>query len=168
MKAKPTGPIPAGWKSLGGELAIAGRTASDILAEAGETPLFIYSRELIDRRIAQLRAALPGRIGINYAVKANPFAPVIEHMTPHVDGFDIASQGELRMVMQAGIDPDRVSFAGPGKRDRELAAAIETGVTLNCESEGEAERTLAIANGLGHRPRIAIRVNPDFELRGSG
>jgi diaminopimelate decarboxylase len=61
-----------------------------------------------------------------------------------------------------------VSFAGPGKRDRELEAAIKAGVTLNLESEGEAARAIAIGERLGIRPRLAVRVNPDFDLKGSG
>ena len=165
---KPLGPIPAGYDAKDGELAIGGRTASALVAEAGDTPLFVYSRSHLDQRIAALRTAMPDRLGINYAVKANPFAPVIEYMTGLVDGFDIASGGELEMVLAAGIDPDRVSFAGPGKRDVELKAAIEAGVTLNCESEGEAERALSIGETLGVAPKIAIRVNPSFELKGSG
>ena len=165
---KPLGPIPAGYEAKDGELAIGGRTASALVAEAGDTPLFVYSRSHLDQRIAALRTAMPDRLGINYAVKANPFAPVIEYMTGLVDGFDIASGGELEMVLAAGIDPDRVSFAGPGKRDVELKAAIEAGVTLNCESEGEAERALSIGETLGVAPKIAIRVNPSFELKGSG
>lgn len=165
---KPLGPIPAGYKSLDGELAISGRTASQLVAEAGQTPLFVYSTEHLDQRMASLRAAMPDRLGINYAVKANPFAPLLQHMERLADGFDIASAGELAMVRDARIDPARVSFAGPGKRDSELEAAIAAGVTLNCESEGEAMRILAIGERLGVAPRIAIRVNPEFELRGSG
>ncbi len=168
MKAKPTGPTPAGFAALDGELAIGGRRASDLVAEAGRTPLFVYARSLLDQRVAELRSALPERIGINYAVKANPFGPVIEHMAGLVDGFDIASAGELRKVEAAGIDPVKVSFAGPGKRDEELEAAITAGVTLNCESEGEVRRGLAIGERLGIAPRMAVRVNPDFELKGSG
>jgi diaminopimelate decarboxylase len=61
-----------------------------------------------------------------------------------------------------------ISFAGPGKRDPELRAAIEAGATLNSESEGEVERAIAIGRDLGLRPRIAVRVNPDFEIKGSG
>ncbi len=167
-KPKPIGPIPSGYAAKEGKLAISGRTASDLVAVAGRTPLFVYSRAHLDRRMAELRAALPGRIGVNYAVKANPHPDVIAHMEPLVDGFDIASSGELAMVEAAGIDPARVSFAGPGKRDDELEAAIKSGVTLNCESEGEAERSLAIGQRIGKTPRIAIRVNPDFELKGSG
>lgn len=165
---KPVGPIPPGYTALDGELAIAGRTASALVAEAGGTPLFVYDRALLDARVAQLRAALPVRVGINYAVKANPLPAVVAHMAGLVDGFDIASAGELAICHRLGIDPARISFAGPGKRDDELTAAIEAGVTLNCESAGEAARALAIGARLGKPPRIAIRVNPSFELKGSG
>jgi len=72
------------------------------------------------------------------------------------------------MALTASLAPERISFAGPGKRDEELTAAIVAGVTLNLESENEARRALAIAEREGKIPRLAIRVNPDFELRGSG
>jgi diaminopimelate decarboxylase len=165
---KPVGPIPPGFESLDGELAIGGRRASELVAEAGRTPVFVYSREHLDRRMAELRAALPARVGVNYAVKANPHPAVIAHMAPLVDGFDIASAGELRLCVGAGIDPARISFAGPGKRDDELEAAIRAGVTLNCESEGEGDRALAIGRRLGIAARIAVRVNPSFVMTGSG
>ena len=168
IKTKPVGPIPQGYETKDGQLAIGGRTASDLVEAAGRTPLFVYSRDLLDARVAQLRAALPSRIGVNFAVKANPHPDVIAHMAPLVDGFDVASSGELAKLQQAGIDPARVSFAGPGKRDEELEAAISAGATLNCESEGEAARSLAIGQRIGKAPRIAIRVNPSFELKGSG
>ncbi len=122
----------------------------------------------MSRRVADLRAAMPERLKINYAIKANSFAPVLAHMAGLVDGLDIASGGELDMVREAGIDCARVSFAGPGKRDSELEKAILHGATLNLESEGEAERALAIAERTGKTPRLAVRVNPDFELKGSG
>lgn len=165
---KPVGPIPAGYQTIAGELAIGGKTASALAAEAGRTPLFVYSRALIDARVGELRAALPARVGLNYAVKANPHPQVIAHMAPLVDGFDIASSGELAMCQAAGIDPRRISFAGPGKRDDELEAAIAAGVTLNCESEGEGLRALAIGQRIGTAPRIAVRVNPSFVMTGSG
>ena len=165
---KPLGPIPAGFAAINSELAIGGKAASALVAEAGATPLFVYSRDLIRQRVARLRAALPERVAIHYAVKANPYAPVLKEMATLVDGFDIASGGELAILREAGIDPALVSFAGPGKRDEELRAAIAAGVTLNLESEAEAERALRIAGELALSPRLAIRVNPDFELRGSG
>ncbi|KZY56656.1 pyridoxal-dependent decarboxylase, exosortase A system-associated [Erythrobacter sp. HI0063] len=165
---KPVGPIPAGYETRDGELAVDGETASQLVERAGRTPLFVYSSAMMSRRVADLRAAMPERLKINYAIKANSFAPVLAHMAGLVDGLDIASGGELDMVREAGIDCARVSFAGPGKRDSELEKAILHGATLNLESEGEAERALAIAERTGKTPRLAVRVNPDFELKGSG
>ncbi|MEO0689687.1 MAG: pyridoxal-dependent decarboxylase, exosortase A system-associated [Pseudomonadota bacterium] len=166
--SKPLGPIPEGYSALDGELAIGSRKASDLVGDAGRTPAFVYSRAHLDARMARLRAALPDRIGVNYAIKANPHRGVLSHMASLVDGFDIASSGELLLALSIGLDPKRISFAGPGKRNEELEAAINAGVTLNCESEGEAERALAIGERIGSAPRIALRVNPDFELKGSG
>ena len=165
---KPLGPIPAGFDVIEGELAIGGHTASALVGKAGGTPLFVYAADLIRRRMADLRTAMPVQLKIHYAMKANPYGPVLELMGTLVDGFDIASKGELRMALAAGLPAERVSFAGPGKRDEELAAAIEAGVTLNLESDAEAHRALALAEQLGRTPRLAVRVNPDFELRGSG
>lgn len=165
---KPLGPIPDDFAAIDGELAIAGTRASDLVRQAGCTPLFVYSQEIIARRIDELRAAMPARLKINYAIKANSFAPLLEFVSGLVDGLDIASGGELAMVQAAGVDGSRVSFAGPGKRDAELEAAIAAGVTLNLESENEASRAMAIGERLGIPPRLAIRVNPDFELKGSG
>ena len=165
---KPLGPIPAGFGTLEGELAIDGSRVSELVEHAGDTPLFVYSGTMIAARVARLRAAMPSRLAIHYAVKANPYAPVVKLMAGLVDGFDIASAGELAMVGAAGIAPERVSFAGPGKRNAELEAAIASGVTLNLESMGEATRALAVADRLGMIPRLAVRVNPPFDLKGSG
>jgi len=165
---KPLGPIPAGYETIDGELAIGGQPASHWVERGGRTPLFVYSRDLVARRFAALRAAMPDRLKINYAIKANSFAPLLKFVSTLADGLDIASGGELEMVRASGFDLSRVSFAGPGKRDEELEATIAAGVTLNLESEAEAERALAIAARLKVQPRLAVRVNPDFELKGSG
>lgn len=163
---KPLGPIPAGFEAIDGELAIGGWKASELAATG--TPLFAYSGEMIRQRMAALRAAMPGRLRIHYAIKANPYAPLLELLAGLSDGFDVASGGELRMALAAGQAASAISFAGPGKRDQELELAIGEGVTLNLESEHEARRALAIGQRVGKAPRLAIRVNPDFELRGSG
>ncbi|HKX77178.1 MAG TPA: pyridoxal-dependent decarboxylase, exosortase A system-associated [Novosphingobium sp.] len=165
---KPLGPIPAGFDAVDGVLAVDGYPVIDLVEQAGSTPLFVYSGAHIRRRVADLRAAMPARLGLHYAIKANPFIPLLELMSEIVDGFDIASGGELRIVRRAGIAPRDVSFAGPGKRDVELDMAIRAGVTIHLESEREAERALALAEGTGITPRLAIRVNPDFDLKGSG
>ena len=165
---KPLGPIPPGFDTIDGELAIDGIPATALVERAGDTPLFVYSAAMIRRRIAGLRAAIPPKVSLHYAIKANPYVPILQLFNTLVDGFDIASGGELDFIRTAGIDPARVSFAGPGKRDSELEAAIAAGVTLNLESESEADRALAIAGRMGAVPRLAIRVNPDFDLKGSG
>lgn len=165
---KATGPIPGGFHANDGELAIGGIKASALADRAGDTPLFVYSAEHVRRRVADLRQAMPDRLDIHYAMKANPFGPLLSLMNGLVDGFDIASGGELELALAAGVDAARISFAGPGKRDRELERAISLGVTLYCESEGEVERALAIGNKVGVTPRLAVRVNPGFDLKGSG
>ncbi|HEX8640528.1 MAG TPA: pyridoxal-dependent decarboxylase, exosortase A system-associated [Allosphingosinicella sp.] len=165
---KPMGAIPAGFEAdADGMLLIGGRRADALVAEAGDTPLFAYDLALVDRQIRRFRAAFAG-IDLHYAIKANSYAPILRHVLVQVDGLDVASGGELRRAMKAGADPSAISFAGPGKRDAELGEAIESGATLNCESEGEVERALAIAAKLGRTPRLAVRVNPDFEIKGSG
>ncbi len=165
---KPLGPIPPGFAAGNGVLAVDGVAVTELVERAGGTPLFVYSSTVIRDTVARLRAAMPARLALHYAVKANPYEPIIKLFAQLVDGFDIASGGELAMLREAGVDPSLVSFAGPGKRDSELEAAIAAGVTLNLESEREADRALAIAGRSGVVPRLAIRVNPDFDLKGSG
>lgn len=165
---KPMGSIPADYRAEDGELLIGGRRFSAIVAEARDTPLFVYDLSIVQARIDRLRAAMPAGLLIHYAMKANPFAPLLAEMAARVDGIDVASEGEMRAALAAGAIADTISFAGPGKREREIEAAISTGVTLNCESAAELERALAAGERLGATPRLAIRINPDFELRGSG
>ena len=165
---KPLGPIPPGFQAIDGELVIGGKPVSHWAEQAGRTPLFVYSQTRIKQRFADLRDAMPDRLKINYAIKANSFAPLLSFVSNLADGLDIASGGELEMVRATGFDLSRVSFAGPGKRDVELESAITAGVTLNLESEAEAGRAIAIAERLGRTPSLAVRVNPDFELKGSG
>jgi diaminopimelate decarboxylase len=164
--SKPTGPIPAGFTAEGTMLLIGGRRADALIAEAGDTPLFVYDLDLVEAQIARFRASFPS-VQLHYAIKANNYGPLLSHVAKLVDGFDVASAGEMEMALQAGTDAAHISFAGPGKRDSEIEAAIGAGVTLNLESEGEAVRALAIGERLAVRPRLAVRVNPDFEIKGS-
>ncbi len=167
--SKPTGPIPPYFAADADGMLLIGGSRADALAEqAGATPLFVYDLGIVRQRVADLRAAMPPGLGLHYAIKANSHAGLLAAMAPLVDGFDVASAGELGFARDAGMAAEHVSFAGPGKRDSELEAAIGAGATLNLESEGEATHALAIADRLGRTPRLAIRVNPDFDLKGSG
>ncbi|MFA5988676.1 MAG: pyridoxal-dependent decarboxylase, exosortase A system-associated [Sphingomonas sp.] len=164
---KPMGAVPPGYSAIGNNLIIAGKKASKWIDIAGNSPAFIYDFAQVAARIAVLRRALPPVVGIHYAIKANPFAPLVRAIAPLVDGCDVASGGELALVMREAPGMS-ISFAGPGKRDGEIVAAVHAGATLNCESEHEVARALAAGERLGIRPRLAVRVNPAFELRGSG
>ena len=165
---KPMGPIPPGFDAdQDFMLLIGGRRADALVEEAGGTPLFVYDLGLVDAKIAAFRATFPD-VHLHYAMKANPYAPLLRYVAKRVDGVDIASAGEMDMALEAGVKAGLVSFAGPGKRDGDLSDAIHEGVTLNAESEGEVERALAIGGKMGRRSRLAVRVNPDFEIRGSG
>ena len=166
---KPHGPIPPGYAAdEDGMLLIGGHRADALADGAGDTPLFVYDSAMLAARAAEGRAAMPAEVQLHYAMKANPFAPLLTHMAGLVDGFDVASGGELAAALESGMAAGHISFAGPGKRDRELEAAIVAGATLNLESAGETERALHIAARRGMTPRLAVRVNPDFDLKGSG
>ncbi|MGD9809927.1 MAG: pyridoxal-dependent decarboxylase, exosortase A system-associated [Sphingobium sp.] len=165
---KPMGTVPRWFAAEEEMLLLGGCGAAALVDEAGDTPLFVYDFDIIRATVADLRAAMPDCLHLHYAIKANPFPPLLEAMTSLVDGFDIASGGELDRALAAEMAPDAISFAGPGKRDEELRAAIMAGVTVNLESEGEAARALRIAESVGVRPRLAVRINPDFDLKGSG
>ena len=165
--SKPMGPIPAGFTAISGRLAIAGEDAETLVARAGDTPLFVYDAAMVHDRIARFRSAFPD-VDLHYAIKANSYAPLLKDVARHVDGLDIASGGELLLALRSGMAADRISFAGPGKRDDELEAALRAGVTINLESEGECARALALSGDLGVVARLAVRVNPDFEIKGSG
>lgn len=163
---KPIGPLPPEFAGQKGALTIAGRDAETWAATAGDTPLFVYDSDIVAAQVARFRTAFPA-VDLHYAIKANPHAGLLARIAPLVDGLDVASVGELGLAL--AVKPAAaISFAGPGKRDAELAAAIRAGATLNVESEGEATRALAQGDALGIAPRLAVRVNPDVELRGSG
>ena len=153
---------------LEGELSIGGVRVSALAGRAGRTPFYAYDRELMRQRVAALRATLPADLSLHYAVKANPMPAVIAHMAGLVDGLDVASAGEMVKALDAGMAAARISFAGPGKTDAELKAAAAAGIIVNLESEGEMRRLAAAGEALGVKPRAAVRVNPDFELKTSG
>ncbi len=152
----------------GGELVVGGERLSRLAARVGQTPFYAYDRSLLRARVAELRAALPKAVKLHYAMKANPMPALVAFMAGLVDGIDVASAGELKVALDAGADPREVSFAGPGKRDAELRQAVASGVLVNLESFREIGALEKVASELGLPARVAVRVNPDFELKGSG
>jgi diaminopimelate decarboxylase len=151
-----------------GELLIAGQPLSQAVAAVGHTPCYLYDRSRIDARVAQLRAVLPPALRLHYAVKCNPMPAVVGHLARLTDGLDVASVGELRVALDAGVDPRHLSFAGPGKSDRELQQAHAAGILINLESFRELDALSAASERSGRAARVAVRVNLPFELKASG
>lgn len=133
-----------------------------------EYPYFAYDRKLITGRIKSLRQCLPNKIKLHYAMKANPMPAVVQHIAGLVDGIDVASLGEIKVALDTVMLPSKMSFAGPGKNEHELSCAIAAGIVINIESELELERIVALAEHLAITPKVAVRINPDFELKSSG
>lgn len=149
-------------------LMVGGMPLTRLAERVGRTPFYAYDRGLITERVAQLRAALPQEIHLHYAIKANPMPAVVQHLAGLVDGFDVASGGELNVVLDTPMAPDKISFAGPGKSEAELRQAAAAGIVVNLESEREMETLARAGAEIGVRPKAAVRVNPDFELKAAG
>ena len=150
------------------ELVISGMPLTQLAVRVGRTPFYACDRSLLDRRVVELRAALPAGIKLHYAMKANPLPALVCHMAGLVDGIDVASGGELKVALDAGADPREISFAGPGKSRAELTQAVAAGILVNIESFREVTELALISGELGLPARVAVRVNPDFELKSSG
>ncbi|PLX63030.1 pyridoxal-dependent decarboxylase, exosortase A system-associated [Sedimenticola selenatireducens] len=168
MKATPRHETMAQFPVQDNQLQIGGIPLSTLAARVGQTPFYAYDRQLISARVSALRAILPDTIHLHYAIKANSMPAVVQHLSAITDGLDVASLGEMKIALDTGVSPGNISFAGPGKTDKELTAAVAAGVIINMESEGEMERVANIGNALSIRPRVSISVNPDFELKTSG
>ena len=156
------------WPAQGGCLEIGGQSLLKLADRVGRTPFFAYDRRLLDDRLAKLRQCLPAQVKLHYAIKANPMPALVQHLKALVDGFDVASAGEMMIALDSGMQPDAIAFAGPGKTDAELRQAVAGGVLVEIESEGEANRLARIAECSGYAARAAVRINPDFALKGSG
>ena len=156
------------WENEAGELLIGGQPVTRLARRVGGTPFYAYDRARIAQRVGELRRHLPASLKLHYAIKANPMPAVICFLATLVDGFDVASAGELNKALDAGMSPRRIGFAGPGKTDQELEQAVAAGILIEIESVDELARLEALAATNGLTPRIALRINPDFLLKASG
>jgi diaminopimelate decarboxylase len=118
--------------------------------------------------VALVRRHLPAGLKLHYAIKANPMPALVRHLAQQVDGLDVASAGELRVALASGAAPREISFAGPGKKSAELEQALEAGILVNLESANEMRTLASLARERRLPARVAVRVNPDFELKASG
>ena len=143
---------------------IGGFPAEELVGEAGGTPLFVYDNNIVGAQIARFKGAMPDGIALHYAVTANPYEPLLEFLGRYVDGFRIVSLGELKRLQDAQLTGIPMNFAGPGKLDTELQAAIKAGAIVSVESEREAARTIAAGEKVGVQPKISVRVTPPFAI----
>lgn len=158
----------ASFGTIDGQLAVGGWPLDRLAARIGSTPFFAYDRRLLTDRVRELRGALPERLELSYAMKANPMPAVVQHLAGLVDAIDVASAGELQVALDTPLPADRISFAGPGKTPAETRQAVAAGALIELESITEAQRVVQAGTELGLRPRVALRVNPDFAVKGSG
>jgi len=137
----------------------------DTIAEAVGTPFYCYSTATLVRHYAVFADAFKDLTPlVCYSVKANSNLAVLATLVRAGAGMDVVSEGELQRALRAGAAPDRIIFAGVGKRPEEMAAAFDVGIhSFNVESEAELETLSRVANDLGRTARIALRVNPDVD-----
>jgi len=142
------------------------RRLSDLAREHG-TPLYVYSQAAMLQALAAYQRGFAGRkVQICYAMKANSSLAVLQLFARHGCGFDIVSGGELERVMAAGGDPAKVIFSGVGKTRAEMRQALEAGIgCFNVESEAELEVLSAVAQAMGLRAPVSIRVNPNVDAK---
>jgi diaminopimelate decarboxylase len=149
-----------------GELLVGGIGVST-LAEKYGTPSFLYDCRLFDKKLDELRSALPKSFAVCYSVKANPNPLVLRHFLLRGCGLEIASIGEFNRGLAAGCPPELMLFAGPGKTAAELEAVISGGIgEIHLESTTEAKRVASISKRLGVCTRVAVRVNPSGDAEG--
>lgn len=156
------------FETKNNQLTVADKTMVEIEHLVGSTPFYVYDKQTISNTITELKSALPASVKLHYAIKANPYPHLVHFIKSLVDGFDVASKNEMLLALQTGMPANEISFAGPGKSDQELTSAIIAGVTLHVESVNEIKRALLTGDQLKVKPNIAIRVNPNFELKTSG
>jgi len=150
------------------EIQVGAMPLSELAARVGRTPFYAYDRATLASRVQLLREVLPREIVLHYAMKANPMPPLVSFMADLVDGLDVASGGEMRVALEVGMDPKQISFAGPGKTEAELEQSVGAGILVNVESFREIGLLERIVQKVGRPARVAVRVNPDFELKASG
>lgn len=164
-------PVPAvvrSYRSKDGILTVGGERLDRLADRAGQTPFYVYDRARVSRRIANLRKNLPGAIELHYAIKANPMPALVQHIAGRVDGLDVASVAEMSVALDSGMAPEAISFAGPGKTETEIFEAVAAGIIINLESETQMRMAAKAGRALNVRPKVALRINPDFELKSSG
>ncbi|MEV5981356.1 diaminopimelate decarboxylase [Streptomyces sp. NPDC052114] len=149
------------------ELHIQGLPLTDLAAEFG-TPLYVYDADVITRQYQDLRELLHPRLEIFYSLKANPNVAICALLGSLGARAEVSSLAELATARRAGITPDDIVFPGPGKSPDELVACLDAGISaIVCESLDELALVDRLARERGVTARVALRVNPNFSVKGA-
>ena len=167
-RAKPAHSPQLAFAVRGSHLLAGDKPIESLFSRSGELPFYVYDSGVMSTIAGNLSSRLPPGISLHYAIKANPMPAVVEHMASLTRGLDVASAAELRVALNTGLAPLDISFAGPGKSAEDISSAVDAGVILVLESETEAWRVAELAQARGITSPVAIRVNPDFQLKSSG
>ncbi|HEX9579122.1 MAG TPA: diaminopimelate decarboxylase [Myxococcales bacterium] len=149
-----------------GELHCEDVPLAELAAEVG-TPAYVYSTATLRRHARVFRSALRGLDFLAcFAVKSAPNLALLSLLAGEGFGFDIVSGGELYRALKAGGDAGKIVFSGVGKREEEMAAALQAGIyQFNCESEEELHQLSRVAARARKVAPVALRVNPDVNAR---
>ena len=148
---------------IDGELWVGELRVADLVAEFG-SPLYVYDAGVIEAAYRRIEAAFAGvDLLVAYSVKANSNLEILRRLMTLGAGADIVSQGELHRCLAAGFSPNDMVFAGVGKTETEMEAALEAGIlAFNVESAEELRVLSQVAERLGKTAPVALRVNPDI------
>jgi diaminopimelate decarboxylase len=151
-----------GFVRRDGVLTCRGVSLEELAREHG-TPLYVYDMEGVAARLQRYREVFRELdFLLAYSVKANGSLALLNRIGALGAGADIVSRGELHRALTAGIPPERIVYAGVGKGEDEMEAALEAGIhAFHVESEGELDRLEEVAARVGRRAPVALRLNPD-------
>jgi len=158
--------LPAHFTYLDGRLCVQGQPL-DALAQIHGTPLFVYSQAAMLDALASYQRALAGHPHlICYAMKANSTLALLQTLVRAGCGLDIVSGGELERALAVGVAPEKIIFSGVGKTRTEMRHALAVGIgCFNVESTAELDVLNEVAQAVGQRAAVSIRVNPNVDAK---
>jgi diaminopimelate decarboxylase len=168
MQVSESHPFEIPFQVENNQLVLGGFKLNQLGAIAGQTPFYAYDMAVVKKAISAFRQIMPDNLKLHYAIKANPMPAVVQRIAPWVDGLDVASIQELQVALASGTAVQDISMAGPAKSKADLAAAIASGIVINLESVQQYKDCLDIARSTDSRLNLAVRVSPDFVLKGAG
>ncbi len=149
-------------------LCISSQRITDLIKSGINPPCYIYSKQIVDKKINLLRDTLPKSIKIHYSIKANPLPELVNHIKDQIDGLEVSSLAEMKTALATGIDSQNICLTGPGKSYEELEIAIKNKIVISAESSLELHRLDEIGSEIMRKPSVLVRINPPFTQKRAG